>query len=78
MAKRAAEQIDKLTGQSGSKPAYRTWSDSSGRFSVKARLTRVDGDRVALETESGSKIRVPIEKLSDADRKFVKAQHKDD
>jgi Tfp pilus assembly protein PilX len=80
-AKRAAEQLKELSGESAdppaadnSKPAYRTWTDSSGQFKTKARLSGVEGDKVSLETENGHKIRVPIEKLSEADREFLKAQ----
>ncbi len=81
-AKRAAEQLKKFSDEGDdasttgeSKPTYRTWTDASGKFTMKARSAGVEGDKVSLETEDGRKIRIPIEKLSEADRKFLKSQH---
>ena len=34
----------------------------------------VEGEKLSLETEDGRKIRIPVEKLSEADRKFLKSQ----
>lgn len=83
-AKRAAEQLKKYSDEGAAapaaaasagelKPTYRTWTDTSGKFSIKARSATVEGDKVSLETEEGRTIRIPIEKLSEADRTFLKS-----
>lgn len=50
----------------------REWSDPSGKFRVQAELVSVRGDKVILEKADGSIITVPIDKLSQADRDFLK------
>jgi hypothetical protein len=80
-AKRAAEELKKF-GDEGSaasaaappKLAYRTWRDATGRFTVKARDRGVKDGKLSLETEDGSVIQVPLDKLSEADRKFLESQ----
>jgi WD40 repeat protein len=52
----------------------REWSDASGKFRVQAELVSVRGDKVVLEKKDGSIIAVPIDKLCQADRDFIK-QH---
>lgn len=50
----------------------RTWTERSGKFSVEATLLRVDDDQVVLRRKSDEKeVKVPLDKLSDADRKYV-------
>lgn len=49
----------------------RTWKDNTGNFSVQARLVRVEGDQVELEKPDGSKLKVPIVRLSTADQEFI-------
>jgi hypothetical protein len=59
------------------KPAdgdYRTWSDRTGKFDIKAKFLRASGRNVSLERYDGKVIEVPLEKLSDADRQFVERQ----
>ena len=81
-AKLAAEELQKLpddgSGSSGAtvaKPAYRTWADTTGQFSVKARYRGVKDDKLSLETEDGRLIQVPLDKLSETDRKFLASRH---
>jgi hypothetical protein len=50
---------------------YRTWRDSTGRFSVEAALVERDGEMVILQSRDGRKINVPIERLSRQDRVFL-------
>jgi S1-C subfamily serine protease len=50
---------------------FRTWADTSGKFSIEARLTEIAGSEVVLETRDGKTKRVPIEKLSTQDRRFL-------
>ncbi len=49
----------------------RTWSDSSGFFTLKAEYLKRDGDDVQLRKDDGSEVSLPIEKLSVADRNFI-------
>ncbi|NBV46686.1 MAG: hypothetical protein EBR86_13880, partial [Planctomycetia bacterium] len=50
----------------------RTWRDATGSFSREAEMLRVDGDSVVLRLKEGREIRVPLAKLSAADREYVK------
>lgn len=50
----------------------RTWTDRTGQFSVEAAAVQVLGDDVALRRRDGKTVRVPIEKLSDADQQFLR------
>jgi hypothetical protein len=79
-ARRAAEQLKNLAHDDDGappaddpRPAYRTWTDTTGQFTIKARYAGVNDDKVSLEAEDGRKVQVPLEKLSDADRKFLKS-----
>ena len=82
-AGRAAEELKKLSSDGAgetaaddpvSKPAYRTWKDTTGQFTIKARYVGVNDEKLSLETEDGRKVQVPLTKLSEADRKFLKSQ----
>ncbi len=80
-AKLAAKELEKLADagvkpsiKETPKPEQRTWADATGRFNVKARCRGVkDGDAV-LETDDGRILRVPVEKLSEEDREFLKSK----
>jgi WD40 repeat protein len=50
----------------------RTWTDRTGKFSVTARFQKLNGDRVVLLKDTGKTIEVPLEKLSEADAKYVR------
>ncbi len=49
----------------------RTWTDKSGKFKVKARLTNVEDGRVVLEKADGTELEIPLVKLSQADQDYV-------
>jgi thiol-disulfide isomerase/thioredoxin len=53
-------------------PEFREWSDSTGKFHRTAKFRGAGGGVVKLELEDGSTISVPLEKLSDADRKYIR------
>ena len=81
-AKLAAKELEKLADdgvqaavKESPKPASRTWADATGHFSVKARCRSVTDGQAVLETDDGRVVRVPVEKLSDPDREFLKAKH---
>jgi hypothetical protein len=51
--------------------APRLWTDRSGNFQVRAKYVGRDEDKIKLEKADGTVIRVPLDRLSDADQKFL-------
>jgi hypothetical protein len=49
----------------------RTWSSADGKFTVEARLVEVLDGQPVLRNADGRRLRVPLEKLSEADRQYV-------
>jgi outer membrane protein assembly factor BamB len=49
----------------------RTWTDSSGKYKIKAEFVEVDGDDVVLNKEEGGEARIPLSRLSKADQKWI-------
>ena len=60
---------------STSSPAQemRTWTDSTGRFNVKAKLVEKTFTHVMLLTETGKEVTLPLAKLSQQDQDFLAA-----
>lgn len=52
----------------------REWKDSSGRFSVEAELVDVRHGEVRLRRGDGTVISVPIDRLSQPDRRYLESQ----
>ena len=52
----------------------RTWTDTTGKFNITAELVHVENNQVLLRSSDGRELKVPLERLSDADRKFIAAQ----
>lgn len=70
------EKDVQVTGDDTSKPAaraesYRRWSDTTGTFTIRAKLIGLDDREVTLRKPDGSTLQVPLEKLSEADRKYL-------
>lgn len=63
---------------SASAEDVRKWSDDTGDFSVDAQLLKVEGDKVVLKKTTGSVIRVPIARLSEADQQYLQSLSKPD
>jgi hypothetical protein len=49
----------------------RTWSDSTGKFTIEARFIGTDGVDVMLRKPDGKKITLPREKLSEKDQQWI-------
>jgi len=49
----------------------RTWSDSSGKFKIKATFLELRNEKVILEKDDGSQVAIPLDKLSVADQAAV-------
>ena len=50
----------------------RQWTDSTGKFTIEAEFVEFKDGEVRLKKASGSIITIPVEKLSEADQKFVR------
>jgi len=50
----------------------RTWTDKTGKFKVAGELVKVEDGNAFLRRADGKEIKVPLDRLSDADREFVK------
>lgn len=54
----------------------RTWQDASGQFKVEATLKSMASGKVKLIKADGTEISVPVERLSEDDQAYIKAQMK--
>ncbi len=52
--------------------ALRTWTSQDGKFSVEAKFVQLAGETALLEKSDGSRIPVPLSKLSNADVEYVR------
>jgi S1-C subfamily serine protease len=50
----------------------RTWTDATGKFKVEATLLRIEGENAILKKTDGKDLPVPIQKLSEADQRFIR------
>lgn len=50
---------------------FRTWTDASGKFQIKAELMGVQAGQVTLKRVDGTTIRLPVANLSKADQALV-------
>ena len=50
----------------------RTWTDQSGKFSVKAKLIKFEKGIAYLEKQDGTTLEVEFRKLSDADKQWIR------
>ena len=49
----------------------RKWTSSDGKYVIEAELVEADDDVVTLKKADGKTVKVPVEKLSEADQKFL-------
>jgi len=61
----------KKSAQTDSEYPLRTWTDSTRKYKTEARFVALDGGKVRLRKADGSTISLPLERLSEADRKYV-------
>ncbi|NND99779.1 MAG: hypothetical protein HKN47_20865, partial [Pirellulaceae bacterium] len=54
----------------------RTWSDASGKFKVQAKFYSAGAENVKLLTADDRKIDVPIAKLCEADKEYLRSVFK--
>jgi hypothetical protein len=77
-----AEAAQRITADEAAKTAQRKkdfpggmrmWTDAKGKHQIKAKLIGTKGDSVVLKREDGEKITIPLEKLSQADQRFIQS-----
>ena len=52
----------------------KVWTDSSGQHQIVAEFVSLDGGEVTLKAVDGKIIKLPLDKLSEADQEFAKAE----
>ncbi len=52
---------------------YRTWTDSTGQHKVNAKLVERTEKDITLEKDDGSRVTLPLDKLSQTDREFLRS-----
>jgi len=69
----ASEQSpEQATEKPVAEKPMRTWTDTSGQFSVKAKLLEVTDGSVFLRRADGKKLKIPAAKLSAKDREYLR------
>jgi len=66
-----ASAVD-ATGTSSTPGKIRTWTDITGKYKVEAEIVSVQNGQVTLRKANGDRTTLPVEKLSEADREFVR------
>jgi hypothetical protein len=56
----------------------RLWTDSTGHYTLEAELALFDERTIVLQRADHELVAIPIEKLSDADRKYLKSKEAGD
>jgi endonuclease YncB( thermonuclease family) len=68
-----ADTLELTTGpEATAVDPFREWSSHAGKFKVDAVLVGLSAGVATLERRDGKRIRVPVEKLSDVDREYLK------
>ncbi len=73
MTQKLAIVLAVLGGLAAGTAEARTWKDSTGKYTVEAEFVGVQGGQVQLRKPDGSVIAVPLERLSEADRRHVQS-----
>lgn len=53
--------------------ATRSWTDENGELSIEARFYSLTGDQVKIVTDDDRQIEVPITRLSEADKEYLRS-----
>ena len=51
---------------------FRTWTDATGKFQIKAKFVALKDGKVTLEKDDGKVVEIDVSKLSAADQKAAK------
>ncbi len=71
-SKRAAQQAKEKKDAEDEAARWRTWKDTTGNFSTRARFSGVISGKVNLKKEDGQTISIPLENLSKEDQDWIK------
>lgn len=71
--KRKAEEIRKAEEEAA---RWRTWRDSTGKYTVEARFSGMGFGKVKLIKKDGTTIEVPLERLSEDDQQWLEDRKK--
>jgi hypothetical protein len=64
--------------ESGAMARGRMWSDTSGKFRVKAALLKInEDDSVTIRKDDMSELKIPLKNLSEGDNKYIKTFKKE-
>lgn len=63
----------RIPGQAKNADGARTWTSKNGKFKIDAKLVSADATTVKLRKPDGKELSVPIEKLSESDRDFLRS-----
>ncbi len=73
MIRVTVDQLKKTTEKSSSRSLrMRQWTSADGKFKTQAKYLKLKDDKVRLEKSNGEVIEVSLEKLSPADRRYVR------
>lgn len=67
-----------LAGSTARAEVFRTWTDASGKFTIKAKFVAVEDGKVTLEREDGTEIEIEPKRLGEADQKYLADRAKAD
>lgn len=73
---RSARQM--AEAQSGDERVFRTWSDQSGKYALKATFLDRLGDQIRLEAENGKIHTLNLDQLSSFDQSYINKNHPDE
>lgn len=70
------EDEEETVAETTQEPTYRTWQDETGDFSVEAAFGGFAMGTVILHKKDGSKLKVPMERLSEEDQEWIRGRAK--
>lgn len=70
-AERKAKAKPAAAARSAPSPQFRTWTSADGRFTIDAEFVKAIGRKVTLRKRDGTEITVPMERLSEDDRRVI-------
>ena len=68
----AGDEVKEKQPSSRDERPQRTWTDVSGSFSVEAKFYSITGDQVKLVLPDDRKVEVPIAKLCEEDKTYLR------
>jgi hypothetical protein len=71
-AQAKASPAGAASGSSGAAGKLRTWTDVTGKYKVEAELVKIENGQVTLRKANGDRTTLPVDKLSEADREFLR------